>query len=325
MRKFFEHLLLSILLIMSVVLGMTFWLNTKFGFNLLSAKHWQELASLQAAHTPIDKTFYISLGVGVFILIFGLYLIFRPRFRKLPKPVISQQPIPQQPVVVQKQPEPKQVQQIQPMQNTQPAQVQQTQPVQNTQPEPQPQEQDVPVSALMNRPPKLNLPKNMETLAQNNYMKQQNPAPNNSGPQQNTTIYDQELRNIFEQNSYVVKPNLTISGLKTNLFAIGNHEVLWMGAVDCDMNKLKASIGKLRALFEETLEDIPINIFAFILDTKNVYTPSDDIMVFHSIEEISEFISNNPADNIDEDEKENFDAYSDYIDNIISMAPHLMQ
>ncbi|MCQ2571373.1 MAG: hypothetical protein MJ165_00020 [Alphaproteobacteria bacterium] len=310
MRKFFEHLLLSILLIMSVVLGMTFWLNTKFGFNLLSAKHWQELASLQAAHTPIDKTFYISLGVGVFILIFGLYLIFRPRFRKLPKPVISQQPIPQQPVVVQKQPEPKQVQQ--------------TQPVQNTQPEPQPQEQDVPVSALMNRPPKLNLPKNMEALAQNNYMKQQNSVSDNNVSQQNTTIYDQELRDIFEQNSYVVKPNLTISGLKTNLFAIGNHEVLWMGAVDCDMNKLKASIGKLRDLFEETLEDIPINIFAFILDTKNVYTPSDDIMVFHSIEEISEFISNNPADNIDEDEKENFDAYSDYIDNIISMAPHLM-
>lgn len=311
MRKFFEHLLLSILLIISVVLGMTFWLNTKFGFNLLSAKHWQELASLQAAHTPIDKTFYISLGVGVFILIFGLYLIFRPRFRKLPKPVISQQPIPQQPVVVQKQPEPKQVQQ--------------TQPVQNTQPEPQPQEQDVPVSALMNRPPKLNLPKNMEALVQNNYMKQQNSVSDNNVSQQNTTIYDQELRNIFEQNSYVVKPNLTISGLKTNLFAIGNHEVLWMGAVDCDMNKLRASIGKLRALFEETLEDIPINIFAFILDTKNVYTPSDDIMVFHSIEEISEFISNNPADNIDEDEKENFDAYSDYIDNIISMAPHLMQ
>ncbi len=311
MRKFFEHLLLSILLIISVVLGMTFWLNTKFGFNLLSAKHWQELASLQAAHTPIDKTFYISLGVGVFILIFGLYLIFRPRFRKLPKPVISQQPIPQQPVVVQKQPEPKQVQQ--------------NQPVQNTQPEPHPQEQDVPVSALMNRPPKLNLPKNMEALAQNNYMKQQNSVSDNNVSQQNTTIYDQELRNIFEQNSYVVKPNLTISGLKTNLFAIGNHEVLWMGAVDCDMNKLKASIGKLRDLFEETLEDIPINIFAFILDTKNVYTPSDDIMVFHSIEEISEFISNNPADNIDEDEKENFDAYSDYIDNIISMAPHLMQ
>jgi len=315
MRKFFEHVLLSILLIISVVLGMTFWLNTKFGFNLLSAKHWQELASLQAAHTPIDKTFYISLGVGVFILIFGLYLIFRPRFRKLPKPVIPQQPTPQihqQPVMEQKQPAPQQT-------------VQQTQPVQNTHTEPEPQVSDIPTAVLLNRPPKLNLPRNMETLAQNNYMKQQNPAPTNSGPQQNTTIYDQELRNIFEQNSYVVKPNLTISGLKTNLFAIGNHEVLWMGAVDCDMNNLKASIGKLRALFEETLEDIPINIFAFILDTKNVYTPGDDIMVFHSIEEISEFISNNPADNIDEDEKENFDAYSDYIDNIISMAPHLMQ
>ena len=315
MRKFFEHVLLSILLIISVVLGMTFWLNTKFGFNLLSAKHWQELASLQAAHTPIDKTFYISLGVGVFILIFGLYLIFRPRFRKLPKPVIPQQPTPQihqQPVAEQNQPAPQQT-------------VQQTQPVQNTHTEPEPQVSDIPTAVLLNRPPKLNLPRNMETLAQNNYMKQQNPAPTNSGPQQNTTIYDQELRNIFEQNSYVVKPNLTISGLKTNLFAIGNHEVLWMGAVDCDMNNLKASIGKLRALFEETLEDIPINIFAFILDTKNVYTPGDDIMVFHSIEEISEFISNNPADNIDEDEKENFDAYSDYIDNIISMAPHLMQ
>lgn len=314
MRKFFEHVLLALLLITSVVLGMTFWLNTKFGFNFLSAKHWQELASLQAAHTPIDKDFYVSLGAGMFILIFGLYLIFRPRFRKLPKPVATPQPAPkpilQQPVAEQKHPAPQQT-------------VQQNQPVQNTQPEPQ--ASDIPAAVLLNRPPKLNLPRNMETLAQNNYMKQQNTASFNNAPSQSSDKYDQEIHDIFENDGYLVKPNLTIAGLKTNLFAIGNHEVLWMGAVDCTPASLQTSVGKLKALFEETLEDIPININAFILDTRNILTPDGDIKIFHSVKEISDFMADNPADEIDEYEKENFDAYSDYIDNIISMAPHLMQ
>lgn len=83
MKKYLETFLLSVLLGTSVLLGLAFWLNIKFNFNLFSAHHWNELAKLQVSHTPINIVFYISMGVALFILIFGLYMIFRPRFRKI--------------------------------------------------------------------------------------------------------------------------------------------------------------------------------------------------------------------------------------------------
>ena len=67
MKKQFEHFLLSVLLGTSVLLALTFWLNIKFGFNCLSATHWATLASLQASQTPINKDFYLSIGVAIFV------------------------------------------------------------------------------------------------------------------------------------------------------------------------------------------------------------------------------------------------------------------
>ena len=102
MNKQIEHLLLSVLACISVLLGLTFWLNTQFGFNLFSSQHWHELASIQASNAPIAKSFYISMFVAVFILVFCLYIINRPHHTNhtknvAPKPVVNTQQ--KQPIV----------------------------------------------------------------------------------------------------------------------------------------------------------------------------------------------------------------------------------
>ena len=131
------------------------------------------------------------------------------------------------------------------------------------------------------------------------------------------------MSDIFSSNGYTVKTNPTISGFVTNLFAIGHEEILWIGGVDCDMNMLKKAITKLNSVFSDTLPDIQINIFGFLLDTANRYSPDEDILVFHSTDEIQQYVSQNPDKNSDSEDTENFDAYSDYIDTIIQYIKNI--
>ena len=46
-------------------------------------------------------------------------------------------------------------------------------------------------------------------------------------------------------------------------------------------------------------------------------------LVFHNLDEIKEFISKHPADKIEGNEQENFDAYSEYMDTIIKYVKNL--
>lgn len=292
MKQKFDHILLSLLLGLSVLLGTSFWLNTKFGFNIFYAKHWNDLAQMQATHSPIDKTFYISIGVALFIFLVGLIMINFPHSRK--KTVQKQtSPLPQTPIVLEQQ---------------------------NTTPIPNP---GIPLA----RPPRLNLPTNMAEIAEKQYNAKQNPdvlqqnisttASNQPNP------YNSILSDIFSSNGYLVKTNPTIASLITNLFAIGHDEILWVGGVDCDINKLKDAITKLNSVFSDTLPDIQINVFSFLLDTANRYTQDDNILVFHSTDEIRQYISQIPDKNTDEEDAENFDAYSDYIDTIIQYIKNI--
>ena len=281
MKKNIADILLSILLGISVLLGLSFWLDVKFGFNIFYGEHWDELAKLQASNTPVSITFYISFGVAIFIFLFGLYLIYRQKIRKI---FITTYTTPiETPITVQR-----------------PAPV----PV----PEPTPQ---------LVRPPKLHLPKNIGDIAAakyaNNSMHTNTPAP-----QIDTSKYDSVLSEIFSENGYLVKQNPKISGLNINLFAIGSNENLWIGCVDCDPNRFTAAVEKLNAVFLDTLEDITININAFVLNTLNLYDYGDKVPVFQSVDEIKQFMADNKNPPIDNDtEQDNFDAYSEYIDTII--------
>lgn len=293
MRQRFEHILLSLLLGLSVLLGISFWLNTRFGFNIFYAKHWDDLAKMQATHSPIDKTFYISIGVAVFIFLVGLIIINFPVSRK--KTTQKQQSVlPQIPIVLEQQ--------------------------QNTTPIPTP-------GIHLSRPPRLNLPIDMAEIAEKQHALQQNTPALQPSP--STTIsnqpspYNSILSDIFSSNGYMVKTNPTISGFTTNLFAIGHDEILWIGGVDCDINKLKAAMTKLNGVFLDTLPDIQINMFGFLLDNANRYSQDENILIFHSTDELKQYVSEMPDKNAAPEDAENFDAYSDYIDTIIQYIKNI--
>ncbi|MFQ6777921.1 MAG: hypothetical protein ACLRFI_01320 [Alphaproteobacteria bacterium] len=67
--------LLGVLWFLASTLGMCFFINTAFNFNILSAEHWQYLSSLQASGENINIFFYISLCICISIIVIGLYII----------------------------------------------------------------------------------------------------------------------------------------------------------------------------------------------------------------------------------------------------------
>lgn len=293
MKNKLEHILLSILLGLSVLLGLSFWLNTVFNFNIFCKVHWDEFARLQASQTPISNGFYLSFIVAVLIFVFGVYFIYRPimihRIRKQKNAVVivPQQKISEEPIKETKEQE---------------EELTITQPV---------------ISA--SRPPRLNLPNNMAQIAAQKHTEPE--QPKTLAPSENP--YTPIISEIFSNNGYIVKPNPTISGFVPNLFAIGNNEIIWVGGVDCDADKMTKALEKLNSVFKETLEDIPIHINAFILDTMGKYSNKDNIHIFKSIDELKAFIGEHPADKIGEDDRESFDSYSEYIDTIIQYIKNI--
>lgn len=280
-----DRILLSFLLGTSVLLGLAFWLNTVFGFNLFYKGHWDELAQLQALNIAVSNGFYISIAVAIFVFVFGLYIIYMPAIKRIHKKIHHT---------------------IQP----------DTIVLNSTQ---QNKNDDIPVdiiTAKPSRPPRLDIPVNMANVAAQQHAEKAKQQKTVSTTDLGQNPYNPILAQIFSDNGYTVKTNPSFSGFIPNLFAIGPGEILWIGAVDQDMDKLHQSIKKLQSVFNETLEDIQINIHPFMLDTLNQYQSDDTVIIFKTIDELKKFISDNPADANGDSDQESFDAYSEYIDTI---------
>lgn len=296
MRNKLEHILLSILLGVSVLLGLSFWLNTSFGFNMFSYEHWTELAKLQATNIPINPSFYVYISVSLIIFIIGLVIIYIPKQKTLKKQNTETNIIPPAPVIK----------------------------ISDKKTEIVPE----PIMSI-SRPPRLNLPKNIEHIAQQrqaatiqttNAM----PAPTFNQPQMlQSDKYDNELSQIFSDNGYLVKTAPQISGFTPNLFAIGNSENLWIGGADCKIEDLQKAVEKLQSVFQTTLEDITINIHAFLLDTLNTQKSNDSVLVVHSVDDLNKYLSEHPITPISDEDEDNFNAYSEYIDTIIKYIKNL--
>ena len=82
---------------------------------------------------------------------------------------------------------------------------------------------------------------------------------------------------------------------------------------------MKNLIKKLQETFTQTLPDIPINVYSFLLDTKKRYDKDPDVFIFHDLEELTKFILENQGTDIDPEYQEDFDAYSEYIDTVLSL------
>ncbi len=289
MRNKLEHILLSVLLGLSIFLALSFWLNTIFNFNMFCMAHWDELARLQISHTPIATGFYVSFATAILIFLVGVYLIYRPTTRRIRIVKQDQNTLSPTNIIPKKQ-------DIAPV----------VEPVFDA-----------------HRPPRLNLPKNMaQIVAQNNAKKEQESVQKKTGPSENP--YTSVISEIFSNAGYIVKPNPIISGFTPNLFAIAKDENVWIGAIDCDLDKMINAINKLQSVFQDTLEDIPIYIHAFILDTMNKYdSENSSVLIFKSIDELKSFVDKNPAGQVDEEEQSSFDSYSEYIDTIIQYIKNI--
>lgn len=325
MKNRIDSILLGLLWLLAVTLGASFWFNTNYGFNIFSAPHWQYLAYLQAAQMPVKTGFYISLAAAVFVAILGLYILVRPRFKKIRLPIIKLRKHAKtdggnaktQTNVVAAPPPPatatdttQSVVVLPPAQS--PAK---TNSDVATQPRP------MPSSA---RPPRLHLPTMSgshistppaPTLTEAPIAPLAAPIPSQDQP---------EIRNIFERAGYTVKKNIKIAGVPTALIAIGTNETLWIGSVGVKTSDLRRAMDYLSQVFSDTLDDIYIGINGFVISAPDAATSEfQDILMFNTTTELGKYMASHKNPPVPSDDQGNFDAYSEYIDTVINYVGKL--
>lgn len=309
MKNRIDNILLGVLWLLAITLGTSFWFNTQFGFNIFSGAHWQHLAYLQAAQTPVRPMFYVSLALAVFIMIGGLYVLMRPQFRKIRLPINKTARkhhfFRKDAFVTKSDGAPNSTANNDASRiDTPPAEIQPAPPA--------PTQKTTTV-----RPPRLILP------TMNNYISAPT-APTLSSasaavPSATPSQDYPEIHEIFKSAGYVVKPNKKIGGVPLALMAIGTNETLWVGAVGVPTTDLRRAIDKLSQVFSDTLDDIYININGFVISAPDAATSEfQDILMFSSVSQLREYMRQFPNPPVPDDDQGNFDAYSEYIDTVLN-------
>ena len=293
-----NNILIGLLWLLAITLGATFWFNTIFGFNIFSAQHWQHLSYMQATGQAIKPSFYISLVVIIFIAIWGLYKLLQPRFRQITMPIFDRATQPRPTTISVTTKEEKTV--SQPL-------AQQTVAVQPNAPEQQPAE-----AQNIVRPPRLNIPNIPQSASVPRV-----PLTNTVQQKPNFEAEFAEIRKVFESTGYVFKGTPKIKGVQTAIVAIGTGEVLWIGAVGVTNTDMQRAIQTLSGVFSDTLDDIEININAFVIAAPDAATAPGDILQFANTDELRAYLTRTPNTPPDAEESENFDAYSGYIGTVI--------
>lgn len=311
MKVRLDNILLCILWLLAVTLATSFWFNTAFGFNIFSGEHWEYISSLQASHAPIKTGFYISMAIAVFITIFGFYIIIRPKFRKIRLPVVHNQ---------------KQKNEGQNSATTAPDKDASTINILPAENQPaQTSTENRPYSPSASaRPPRLVLP--TLNAMQYNAPQTENPlrAPVAASqptyePQKQSNNSWPEIRQIFTDAGYTIKPNVKINGNQTSLIAIGTNETIWLGCVGIKTTDIREMIDKIQQVFLNTLDETEITINGFAIAAPDAATSEfEDILMFNSISELKEYMSVHPNPPVPDDDDGMFEAYSQYIDAVIT-------
>ncbi|MCQ2581487.1 MAG: hypothetical protein MJ170_00700 [Alphaproteobacteria bacterium] len=277
MKKKFDNILLIILWLLAMCLGTCFWLNTRYGFNMFYGPHWEYLSYAQASNLNINKWFYVSIVVAIVITIIGLYLIVTPNILSKCKRF-------------------KNIKTANEKQSAQPTNESQAAAI------------NEPV-----RPPRPNTPIVVNSTPINPVKTE----PTNIAPTQMATTpqYTDELKQIFQDAGFVVKQAPIINGVQTSLFAAGTGEVVYIGATGITHDKMQSAIDKLRGVFSDTLDDIEININAFIVSPLD-NSDNDSIIDFATIDDLREYIQAHTNPPLPDDDDGNFDAFSSFITTV---------
>lgn len=282
-------ILLGTLWCLAIVLALDFWLNTVYNFNIFSNTHWTYVANAQATNQQIATGFYIAITIAITSGILGLYMLFRPRFRK----IIIKKPEPEKNI---------------------------TAPI-PTIPETQPTQQNTTEKTpTIQRPPHLHIQIN----SQNNLPNRQTKTHNTTTTTQQKTQtpeprYTHEIRDIFEKNGYTVLSQTNIANTQLSVIALGTDETLWLGTCDISHEQMTDVMLALQSTFQETLEDIDIDINAFIInpiDNNKV----DAILDIETLDDLATIIDETP--NIPESdadiESDSMNAFRGYIETVIT-------
>lgn len=318
MKNKLDRILLAILWLIAITLGACFWFNTIYAFNIFSARHWQYVATLQASQTPITGTFYISIITFVAAMIVGLYVLVRPRFRKirLPRVVENKE---HQAALKQKQEQKQKDEAAQTIEPAMPAQPTHTE----TDTKTTRTETNTPDAIQpLRRPARLNIGAG---ISGNTYPAAAPQAPV-ATPQfaptataAPTAQINAQIRDIFTAAGYTYKGAPKIKGMQTSVLAIAVDEVLWIGAVGASLSAMHNAVDALRRVFSDTLDDIEISVNAFIIaaaDTADVST-DNDILLFADVNELRTYMAAHPAPATSDADAGGFDAYSAYISTVI--------
>jgi hypothetical protein len=290
MKKQIDHFLLGSLWLIASVLGASFWFGTNFGFNLFNVQHWHYLGQIQTSGASVQPSFYISMIVAAVVMIAGLYLLIRPRFKRIE--FQRGRPAPNHNVAAPTAPLPV----VSPV---------------------------APNTVPLSRPPRLNL------AAPNTYAaaRTDNSGANAismaistapSAPVAPAVPQDfSEIKEIFKSAGYTVKDPPRIGGMRPALFAIGADETLWLGAIGINPAKLADAAARMDALFTETLEDIKISINAFVVNPETAENANSlEPKLFDSIDALRDYMNAHKNRELTQAETEDFDAYSEYIDTV---------
>ena len=304
MNNRINNFLIGLLWLLASTLAATFWFNVMYGFNIFSVQHWQHLAYMQAIGQTVKLSFYISLVVIVIIVTFGFYILLQPRFRHITMPIFDRNTPPKphtapvaQPVSV-------------PGPQTNVVSASAPQPTQKTEPAPQPAPTTASAPGIV-RPPRLNIP----TVTRTEVVPR---VPLTSTPKARIVPETEyaDIRAAFESAGYVYKGIPKIRGVQTAIIAIGTGEVLWVGAVGVMASDMQRAVETLSGVFSDTLDDIEININAFIIAPVDS-VENTGILSFETVNDLRNYISGVPNTPPDEDDQDNFDAYSGYIGTVV--------
>lgn len=306
MNNKLDKILLATLWLTASTLVTCFWFNIRFGFNIFSGAHWRHLAYMQATQTPVSGAFYISIIASVVITMFGLYMLIRPRFRKITLPardIKKTAPTPQ------------------PTPTKKPAAA-----ATPTQPTPQPAPGPAPAIPEINlaRPPRLNMGTPAPETAQTFTAPPPGATISPTAPvapiapaAQQMPAENPELREIFESTGYTIKPTPHIS-TPISLLAIGANETVWIGGTGITTDALKTLIDKMQQIFSDTLDDIEITVNGFIISAPDADTPSaPEILTFDSTDSLRNYMEQHSNPPLDPDDAENFDAFSSYMSTVV--------
>ena len=312
MNNKINNFLLGLLWLTVSTLGLCFWFNVNFGFNLLSGAHWRHLAYMQASQQPIKFSFYASLIIGIGLIIIGLYTLIRPKLRKIKftkkKTPDTTSPVPPAPVAT-----PVVAPVAAPIATPVVAPTAIIAPVDefaHTQ-------RNTPHGALSNLDYNSDIPP-APVVAPAAPTAQQNMPKIEI--QDSTTIQDYpEIIEIFQDAGYTIKEPPTLAAFRPALTAVGNDTILWVGAVDVGTEAVQGIIDAFKTIFDDTLEGVEIDTRGFVINATDKEKPkAPDILRFDTIDDLRDYMQEhkNPIDEDDTD-GEGFEAYSSYISTVI--------